>query len=99
MVFRTAFLATLLSMLLAIPCFAKDPLRTIEGIVTKVSDSDTIQVTDSLAPKSKFVITASIAQKPRRATVGQVAYPKQDNRMGKRLIAPYRASYSVSMFG
>jgi len=53
MMLRTTFLATLLSMLLASPSFAKAPIRTIEGIVTKVSDGDTIQVTDSLGTKVK----------------------------------------------
>lgn len=33
--------------------FAKGPIRTIEGFVSKVSDGDTIQVTDSLGTKVK----------------------------------------------
>lgn len=37
----------------SLPCFAKEPIRSIEGIVTKVSDGDTIQVTDSLGTKVK----------------------------------------------
>ena len=44
-------LASLL--LLALPCFAKEPIRTIEGQVTNVSDGDTIQVTDQLGTKVK----------------------------------------------
>lgn len=35
------------------PCFAKEPFRTIEGIVIKVSDGDSIQVMDSLGTKVK----------------------------------------------
>jgi endonuclease YncB( thermonuclease family) len=31
--------------------FAKEPIRTIEGIVTKITDGDTIRVTDSLGTK------------------------------------------------
>ncbi len=38
---------------LAIPCFARDILRTIEGTVTKVSDGDTIHVTDNFGTKVK----------------------------------------------
>lgn len=47
-------LSTLLCLLLfALPCFAKEPIRTIEGQVTNVSDGDTIQVTDQLGTKVK----------------------------------------------
>ena len=35
------------------PLYAKEPVRVIEGTVTKVSDGDTIQVTDSLGTKVK----------------------------------------------
>ena len=44
-------LAVILSFSTCLTAFAKDPIRTIEGIVTKVSDGDTIQVTDSLGTK------------------------------------------------
>jgi endonuclease YncB( thermonuclease family) len=53
MMLRITFLATLLALFLVSPCLAKDPIRTIEGIVTKVSDGDTIQVMDSLGTKVK----------------------------------------------
>lgn len=47
-------LSTLLCLLLfALPCFAKEPIRTIEGRVTNVSDGDTLQVTDHLGTKVK----------------------------------------------
>ena len=37
----------------SLPAQAKDPIRVIEGVVTKVSDGDTIQVTDNLGTKVK----------------------------------------------
>jgi hypothetical protein len=39
---RNIILAILCIILLASPCLAKTPIRTIEGVVTKVSDGDTI---------------------------------------------------------
>lgn len=45
--------AVMLLCLSTIPAFAKEPVRTIEGMVTKVSDGDTIQVTDQLGTKVK----------------------------------------------
>jgi endonuclease YncB( thermonuclease family) len=42
-----------LLLLLALPASAKDPIRSIEGTVVKVSDGDTIQVMDSLGTKVK----------------------------------------------
>ena len=49
----TKSLITLFLLLLPISGFAKDILRTIEGTVTKVSDGDTIHVTDNLGTKVK----------------------------------------------
>lgn len=40
-------------LLLAATSFAKGPVRSIDGLVTKISDGDTIQVTDSLGTKVK----------------------------------------------
>lgn len=37
----------------SLPAQAKNPIRVIEGVVTKVSDGDTIQVTDQLGTKVK----------------------------------------------
>jgi endonuclease YncB( thermonuclease family) len=49
-----SFITTLLFCLLTVATsFAKEPIRTIEGLVTKISDGDTIQVTDSLGTKVK----------------------------------------------
>ena len=45
--------ALLSFILLSSPCLAKEPIRTIEGTVTKVSDGDSIQVRDTLGNKVK----------------------------------------------
>lgn len=45
-----ALLAMLTSFVVA---QAKEPIRTIEGLVTKVSDGDTINVQDNLGTKVK----------------------------------------------
>lgn len=50
---RTTIRVPLLALLLVSPCLAKDPIRSIEGIVTKVSDGDTIHVMDPLVTKVK----------------------------------------------
>lgn len=49
------FAGLLLSLLLAVtyPAEARQPIRVIEGTVTKVSDGDTIQVTDQHGTKVK----------------------------------------------
>lgn len=50
----TRKLSTLICLLVfALPSFAKEPIRTIEGHVTNVSDGDTIQVSDQLGTKVK----------------------------------------------
>ncbi|MGE3550908.1 MAG: thermonuclease family protein [Geobacter sp.] len=43
----------LVVMILSTPVYGKDLIRSIEGVVTKVSDGDTIQVVDSLGTKLK----------------------------------------------
>lgn len=49
-----SFVTTLLLCLISISTsFAKEPIRSIEGLVTKISDGDTIQITDSLGTKVK----------------------------------------------
>lgn len=45
--------AILLFLLIATTSFAKQPIRVIEGTVTRVSDGDTVQVTDQLGTKVK----------------------------------------------
>jgi endonuclease YncB( thermonuclease family) len=46
-------LLALLLLCLGTSASAKEPLRVIEGVVTKVSDGDTIQVTDHLGTRIK----------------------------------------------
>ena len=51
---KRAFVTALLLCLLTVATsFAKEPIRSIEGLVTKISDGDTIQVTDTLGTKVK----------------------------------------------
>jgi len=72
---------TLLSMLFCIPSItqAKEPIRIIEGIVVKVSDGDTINVTDPLGTKVKvrlYGIDAPETEKSNKKT-GRVSKPGQ----------------------
>lgn len=46
-------LLALLLLCLGTAASAREPLRVIEGVVTKVSDGDTIQVTDHLGTRIK----------------------------------------------
>ncbi|BCS51765.1 thermonuclease family protein [Geobacter sp. SVR] len=69
----------LFAILFAFPAFAKDPIRTIEGIVTKVSDGDTLQVTDPLGTKVKvrlYGVDAPETQKSNKKT-GRISKPGQ----------------------
>jgi len=62
-----------------VTAFAKSPIRSIEGIVTKVSDGDTIQVTDSLGTKVKvrfYGIDCPETEKSNKKT-GHVSKPGQ----------------------
>lgn len=62
----------LLLLLLFSPCsYAKEPIRIIEGVVTKVSDGDTIQVRDRFGTKVKvrlYGIDAPETEKRNRKT-------------------------------
>ena len=51
--YRMIIIRILLLLLLAVPAFAKDPIRTIDGTVVKVSDGDTIQVVDEYGTMAK----------------------------------------------
>jgi micrococcal nuclease len=76
---RQIVLVPLLMLLSASPTQAKDPIRTIEGIVTKVSDGDTIQIKDRLGTKVKvrlYGIDAPETEKSNRRT-GRVSKPGQ----------------------
>lgn len=69
----------LLSLCMVLTSFAKEPIRSIEGIVTKVSDGDTIQVTDKLGTKVKvrlYGIDAPETMKGSKKT-GKVSKPGQ----------------------
>ena len=50
---RITILAPLLFLLLATPSLAKDPIRVIDGTVSRVSDGDTVQVVVRLGTKVK----------------------------------------------
>lgn len=52
-IFCKVIVTTLFLVALSLPCSAKEIIRTIEGTVTKVSDGDTIHVTDRLGTKVK----------------------------------------------
>jgi endonuclease YncB( thermonuclease family) len=59
--------------------YAKEPIRSIEGTVVKVSDGDTIQVQDSLGTKVKvrlYGIDAPETEKSNKKT-GRVSKPGQ----------------------
>ena len=67
------------SVLLTLPSWAKEPMRIIEGTVTKVSDGDTIQVTDKLGTKIKvrfYGMDAPETEKGNKRT-GKVSKPGQ----------------------
>lgn len=71
----------LVSLLLVttLPVAAKEPIRIIEGMVTKVSDGDTIQVTDNLGTKVKvrfYGMDAPETEKANKRT-GAVSKPGQ----------------------
>ena len=73
------FLAVILLCLSIAPAYAKEPVRVIEGMVTKVSDGDTIQVTDSLGTKVKvrmYGVDAPETEKSNKKT-GKVSKPGQ----------------------
>lgn len=66
-------------LLLASDALAKEPIRTIEGIVTKVSDGDTIQITDNLGTMVKirlYGIDAPETTKRKKKT-DQISKPGQ----------------------
>lgn len=50
---RQFFITVVLLLSFTMTCSAKELIRTIEGTVTKVSDGDTIHVTDSLGTRVK----------------------------------------------
>jgi endonuclease YncB( thermonuclease family) len=72
-------LITLILILSTTIALAKDPIRTIEGIVSKVSDGDTVHVTDPKGTKVKvrlYGIDAPETEKSNKRT-GHVSKPGQ----------------------
>lgn len=66
-------------LLLAPVSYAKDPIRTIEGTVIKVSDGDTINVQDAMGSKVKvrfYGIDSPETEKSNKKT-GRVSKPGQ----------------------
>ena len=64
-------LLQLFFLLMVLPAYAKAPIRTINGTVTKVSDGDTIQVVDPLGTRVKvrlYGIDAPETEKRNRKT-------------------------------
>lgn len=64
---------TIAFLIMAAPCMAKTPIRTIEGTVVKVSDADTVQIIDGNGTKVKvrlYGIDAPETRKPGK--VGQL---------------------------
>ncbi len=77
--FKPLLLIPLLALFTVRPAIAKDPIRIIEGIVSKVSDGDTIQLKDPLGTKVKirlYGIDAPETEKSNRKT-GRVSKPGQ----------------------
>lgn len=69
---KQIFVGLAVSLLLATSSFAKQPIRVIEGVVTRVSDGDTIQVTDPLGTKVKVrLYGADAPETPKPGKPGQ----------------------------
>jgi len=71
--------AIVLALLPAIPALAKSPIRTIDGIVTRVSDGDTVHVRDDLGTKLKvrlYGVDAPETPKANKKT-GRISKPGQ----------------------
>jgi len=77
--FTNLIQALLAILIFPISAIAKEPIRTIEGIVVKVSDGDTINVTDPLGTKVKvrlYGIDAPETEKSNKKT-GRISKPGQ----------------------
>ena len=64
---------------------AKEPIRTIEGVVSKISDGDTIHVTDSLGTKVKVRFYGIDAPETEKGS-GLARSASRGSPMGKRHI-------------
>lgn len=70
---KSILLILMLLILNVVPALAKDTIRILEGIVSKVSDGDTVQVRDALGTKVKvrlYGIDAPETEKMNRQTGG-----------------------------
>lgn len=76
---RLAFFIPLVLALASGPAWAKEPIRVLEGFVSKVSDGDTVQVQDAQGTKVKvrlYGIDAPETEKRNRKT-GRISKPGQ----------------------
>lgn len=76
---KSVALMAIIVLLYVVPALAKSPVRTIEGVVSKVSDGDTAQVQDALGAKVKvrlYGIDAPETEKRNRKT-GRISKPGQ----------------------
>lgn len=108
---RFYLLPALIALFAATSCYAKNPIRTIDGTVTRVSDGDTIQVTDSHGTKVKirfYGIDAPETQKPDKPgqPMGDEAFlalKSKVNRQSVRLevmdIDQYKRAVAIVWFG
>ena len=76
---RSVVLTIIILWAISPACHAKEPIRTIEGIDTKVSDGDTINVRDSLGTLVKVRLYGIDAPETGKANknTGQVSKPGQ----------------------
>lgn len=73
--YKTLLITLLLALLSISSAFAKEPIRTVVGIVTKISDGDSVSIHDDLGTKLKirlYGIDAPETEKSSRRT-GQVS--------------------------
>lgn len=78
-IYQTFFVLLSFFLLTPFHTFAKSPIRTLDGQVTKVSDGDTIQVKDDLGTKVKirlYGIDAPEIEKVNKKT-GRISKPGQ----------------------
>ena len=78
--FLQQFFALTIVLAVSTVCFGKEPIRTIEGTVSKITDGDTIHVTDSLGTKVKvrfYGIDAPETEKSNKRTrhISKVGQP------------------------
>ena len=73
------FILTILTLIVALPTYAKDPIRIVDGVVVKVSDGDTVNLKDDVGTTLKirlYGIDAPETEKSNKKT-GRVSKPGQ----------------------